>query len=70
MDTSKQEILLKGLAQGTKIQMGLYRISDVQKTLGTKYAAFQYPVMSSLIWKSAGQSNSASLALSIKTCLA
>lgn len=66
MDTSKQEILLKGLAQGTKIQMGLYRISDVQKTLGTKNAAFQYAVMSSLIWKSAGQSNSASLALSIK----
>jgi hypothetical protein len=66
MDTSKQEILLKGLVQGAKIQMGLYRISDVQKTLGTKNTAFQYPVMSPLVWKSAGQSSRASLALSIK----
>ncbi len=67
LDTSKQEILLKGLAQGAKIQMGLFRISDAQKTLGTKNTEFQYPVMSSLIWKSAGESSSNTSTLSTKS---
>lgn len=67
LDTTKKEISLSGLPlQGAKMQIGLYRISESKKTLGTKNASFQYTHMSPIIWKSAGESTSNSMKISIE----
>jgi hypothetical protein len=67
LDTARQEISLTGLmAKGTNLQVALYRMSDAQKTLGTKNTAFQYTQMSPILWKSAGISTSTSLNISVK----
>jgi hypothetical protein len=68
VDTSKKELNLTGLAiRGQKMIIQLHRMSESKSTLGTKNTAFNYQGMSSMIWKSSGQSSNNSLQIKLNT---
>ena len=67
VDTTKQELNLSSLPnKGSNVHVALYRMSEAQKTLGTKNTAFQYEKMSPIVWKSAGSSMRNAMKISIK----
>lgn len=67
VDTIQQHLQIKGIPlQSEPMTIQLHRLSDAKKTLGTKNSAFQYDVMSPVIWKSAGQSTTSTLNISLK----
>jgi hypothetical protein len=67
IDSIKQQIVITGnRIKGEQVNVLLNRMSDVQKTLGTKNDAFQYQTMSPIIWKLTGSSSSSPVTLSLK----
>lgn len=68
IDSSRNELNLTGLAiRGQKMTIQLHRMSESKSTLGTKNSAFNYQGMSSMIWKSSGQSNTNTLQIKLNT---
>ncbi len=67
IDSIQQQIVITGnRIKGEQVNVQLHRMSDVQKTLGTKNDAFQYQTMSPIIWKLTGSSSSSPVTLSLK----
>jgi hypothetical protein len=67
VDSIQQQIIIKGIkTKDEPVNIHLHRMSDVQKTLGTKNDAFQYQTMSPIIWKLTGSSSSSPVRLSLK----